>query len=189
MAELAEFSAQAAPVARPERQISEAAFYGIAASVVAFDQIVKALVRAKIPVNGTIALWPGVFQLTHTQNHGMAFSLLEGATWLLATAAFFVMAVIVWVQKRHGKTIPALLGLALALPLGGAAGNLADRLIYGYVTDLFDFRAINFPVFNVADAAITVGVGLLAFRTLTQDTQDTADTPENAAPSALAPQE
>ena len=161
----------------PERTLSAAAFYGIAAFVVAVDQAVKALVRAKIPVNGTIGLWPDVFHLTHTQNHGMAFSLLEGATVILICAAVFVMAVIVWVQKRHGGAIPALLGVALALPLGGAAGNLADRLVFGYVTDLFDFRAINFPVFNVADAAITVGVVLLAYRTLTQkDTEDAAQT-------------
>ena len=177
------------PVVPSERTISRVVFYGLAAFVVLLDQIVKALVRAHIPRNGTIALWPRVFHLTYTQNPGMAFSLLEGATGVLVCAALFVMGVIVWVQARHGKTMPALLGLALALPLGGAAGNLIDRVLFGYVTDLFDFRAINFPVFNVADAAITVGVGLLAYRTLTQK-EATADEASPSSPSStLASQE
>lgn len=167
----------------PVRTIGRAAFYAVALLVVVLDQVVKALVRARIPDNGTIPLWPGVFHLTHTRNPGMAFSLLEGATPLLVTAALFVMAVIVWVQWRHGKVMPALLGIAFALPLGGAAGNLIDRVLFGKVTDLFDFVLIHFPVFNVADAAITVGVGLLAYRTSTQKEEDPAP---SAHPTALA---
>lgn len=173
--------------------MGQAAFYGLALLVIVLDQAVKAAVRRNVPVGGTIAVWPDVFHLTHTQNSGMAFSLLEGATGVLITAALFVMAVIIWVQRRHGKSLPALLGVALALPLGGAAGNLIDRVLFGYVTDLFDFLAIHFPVFNVADAAITVGVGLLAFRTLMQKEEPIASaaleekTPSN--PPALAGQE
>jgi signal peptidase II len=124
-------------------------------------------VRKALPLGQSIPLWPGVFQITHTQNRGMAFSLLEGKTPLLAAAALIVMSVIVVVQRRAGSRLPLLYGIALAMPLGGALGNLIDRLKDQYVTDLFDFCLIKFPVFNVADAAITVGIALLAWRTLT----------------------
>lgn len=143
------------------------AFYGLAVLVLAVDQAVKAWLRARLPVGDTIPVWPGVFHITHTQNRGMAFSLLEGKTPLLILAALVVIGVIVVVQSRAGARLPRLLGWSLALPLGGALGNLTDRVRLQYVTDLFDFRLINFPVFNVADAAITVGIALLAWRTLT----------------------
>jgi signal peptidase II len=129
---------------------------------------VTAWVRAALPVGESIRLWPGVFHLTHTQNPGMAFSLLQGQTALLSVAALVVAAVIIGVQVKAGGRLPLLLGIALSLPLGGAIGNLIDRVRQGYVTDLFDFTLIHFPVFNVADAAITVGMGLLAWRTLTE---------------------
>ena len=147
--------------------MSRAGFYGIALTVVAVDQLVKAWVRRVLPDESSLPIWPGVFQLTHTQNRGMAFSLLEGAIPLLAAAAFLVIGVIVVAQIRVGSRMSPLFGVALALPLGGAVGNLIDRMTRHSVTDLFDFRLINFPVFNVADAAITIGVLLLAWRTLT----------------------
>lgn len=138
----------------------------IAIAAVVLDQAVKAWIRSTLPVQGSIPLWPGVFHLTHTQNPGMAFSLLEGKTSLLAAAAFAVVGVIIVTQWRLGIRMPLLLGWALSLPLGGAIGNLLDRLRHGYVTDLFDFRLIHFPVFNVADSAISIGVVLLAWHTL-----------------------
>lgn len=148
--------------------MGRAAFYGLALLIVLLDQGVKAWVRHALPQEGmSIPLWPGVFHITHTQNKGMAFSLLEGATWLLVIAALIVMSVIIVAQVRAGAKMPLLQGIALALPLGGAAGNLIDRVVQRYVTDLFDFQLIRFPVFNVADAAITVGIALLAWRTLT----------------------
>jgi signal peptidase II len=135
--------------------------------VVVLDQVVKAWVKGALPVGGSIPLWAGVFHITHTQNRGMAFSLLEGKVGLLAVAALIVVAVIIGVERRQAGRLPVLLGLSLSLPLGGAVGNLIDRVVQGYVTDLFDFRLIHFPVFNVADSAITVGVVLLAWYTLT----------------------
>jgi len=135
--------------------------------VAVLDQVVKAWVRQRLAVGESIPLWPGVFHFTHTQNRGMAFSLLEGQTPLLALAAVVVVTLIVLAQRHLGTRMPALLGWALALALGGAMGNLVDRVRLGYVTDLFDARIINFPVFNVADVAITFGIALLAWRTLT----------------------
>lgn len=143
------------------------AFYTLALAVFALDQATKAWLRAALPLHETVPLVPGVFHLTHTRNTGAAFSLFEGAVPVLILTALLVIAGLIVAQRRAGPRMPALFGLALALPLGGAWGNLLDRVRFGYVTDLFDFRLINFPVFNVADAAITVGITLLAWRTLT----------------------
>lgn len=148
------------------RRFPPAAFYGLAIFLAALDQAVKAWVIRSLPLSGTVPLWPGIFHLTHTQNRGMAFSLLEGKTWLLSVAAVVVIGVIISVERRAPGGLGRLHGLALALPLGGAIGNLIDRLRLGYVTDFLDFQWINFPVFNVADSCITVGIALLAWRSL-----------------------
>ena len=165
----------------PARTLSRGGFYAIALAVVVLDQIVKAWVRHSMRLHTTIPLWPGVFQITYTRNPGMAFSLLEGAIPLLSAAAILVIGVIVAAQVRTGKRMPPLLGVAMALPLGGAVGNLIDRVFLHWVTDMFDFRLINFPIFNVADSAITVGVVLLAYRTLM-----TKDDPHIPAVAATA---
>jgi signal peptidase II len=157
--------------ATTERIMTASGFYLLALLVVVVDQVVKAWVRHTLTLGDTIALWPGVFHITYTQNRGMAFSLLEGAIPLLAAAALLVSGVIIGAQRRAGNRMPLLYGLALSLPLGGAIGNLIDRVWMRFVTDLFDFRLINFPVFNVADSAITIGIALLAWRTLTAKEQ------------------
>jgi signal peptidase II len=138
--------------------------YALALGIALLDQGVKAWVRNSIPLGESRPLWAGVFHLTHTQNKGMAFSFLWGQTALLVVAAFVVMGVIVAALVRQGKRTPVLLGLALALPLGGAIGNLIDRIKDHYVTDFLDFTLIHFPIFNIADSAITVGICLLALR-------------------------
>lgn len=175
----------AAPDAASPRVMPAVAFYGLALLIVLLDQGVKAWVRDALPVGESFRLWPGVFHLTHTQNPGMAFSLLQGQTGLLSVAALIVAAVIIGVQVRAGRRLPLLLGTALSLPLGGAIGNLIDRVRQGYVTDLFDFTLIHFPVFNVADAAITIGIGLLAWRTLTE--KPPVETPAATVNETLSP--
>ena len=170
--------------AAPVRALPPAAFYGIAALIVVADQVVKAWVRGTLPLYASFPLWRDVFYITHTQNRGMAFSLLEGKVGLLAVAALIVAAVIIIVERRMGSKMPLLLGLSLALPLGGAVGNLIDRVFQGYVTDLFDFRLIHFPVFNVADSAISVGVVLLAWYTLTTPEEKPNSVPV-VAPASL----
>ncbi len=164
-------------------------FYALALLILALDQATKAWLRAKIPFGDSVPLFPGVFHITHTRNTGAAFSLFQGATYLLALAALAVIVVIVRAQRQAGPRLPLSLALALALPLGGALGNLVDRLRLGYVTDLFDFTLINFPVFNVADSAITIGIVILIWRTIfvketdgqiiaaATETQSTGDAP------------
>ena len=149
--------------------VSRRAFYALALFIVVLDQVTKAWLRATLPLGASVPLWPGVFHLTHTQNRGAAFSLLEGRTPLLAVAALVVVGVIIFAIERRGaraSRLPLSLILALALPLGGALGNFVDRVRLGYVTDMFDATVINFPVFNVADSAITVGIAVLLWRTL-----------------------
>lgn len=159
--------------------MSRGAFYALALLIFGLDQASKAWLRATLPFGQSMPVIADVFFITHTRNTGAAFSLFQGATLLLAALAIVVIGGLIWVARRAGPTLPLDLGLALALPLGGALGNLLDRLRLSYVTDLFDFRLINFPVFNVADSAITIGMALLTWRTLAA--RDKTGTPDAAA--------
>ena len=172
--------------------MSRWAFYALALSVFVLDQATKALLRATVDLHQSIPLWPGVFHITHTRNTGAAFSLFAGHPQYLAVAALVVIVIIILAQRRLGDRMPLSLGLALALPLGGALGNLLDRVRLRYVTDMFDLTVINFPVFNIADSAITVGIILLMVRTLfvqdeKEDRRVEAEPAPPAAPAEDAP--
>ena len=177
------------PSAPVKRVLPSWAFYTVVLGTVLLDQAVKAWTIVALPVGAIYPLWPRVFQIMHTQNRGMAFSLLDGTPYailLLATAALIVVGAIVYAERRMAGKLSPLLGLALALPMGGALGNLIDRLRLHYVTDLFDFRLINFPVFNIADAAITVGVALLVYQNIFVREPEAVAEPTNAAPTPTA---
>jgi len=135
--------------------------------IVIVDQAVKVLVRSRMELFESITVVPGVLSLTRVHNTGAAFGLLNGAEFryktlvvgLVATAALSGLAV-------YAATLDAsqrLSRFGLALIIGGAAGNLIDRVMYGYVLDFVDayYGGWHFWAFNVADAAITVGVGLM----------------------------
>jgi signal peptidase II len=139
----------------------------IAAAVVVVDQIVKAVVRSTFELHESLEVIPSFFNLTRVHNFGAAFGLMNAAdfpfkTVVLSVVAALALAALAW----YGATLPAEQRLArfgLALIVGGAAGNLIDRIGSGYVIDFFDFywREWHFWAFNVADAAITVGVSLM----------------------------
>lgn len=136
-------------------------FYAIlAAALVAIDQIVKYLVRAHIPLGGSAPFIPYLLELTYVQNTGAAFSLLRQHTWLLTlTSTAVVLAMCALIVKGFFKNR---LGLwSAALVLSGGVGNLIDRAVFGFVTDMFHTTFMEFAVFNVADCCITVGVPLL----------------------------
>lgn len=128
----------------------------LAAALVVIDQVVKALVRIYIPPRTTIPFLPHIMDLTYVQNTGAAFSILRSHTWLLTAISLVVsvaLAVAIW---RRIFTHP--FGrAALAVVLGGAVGNLIDRALFGYVTDMFMTTFITFPVFNVADICVVLG--------------------------------
>ncbi len=130
------------------------AFLGVAAVVVAFDQITKVIVRASLELGEREQL-AQFFSFSHVANDGGAFGIFGGANTILAVSAVVAIAIVVayyfWPPLNHW-----LIRSGLALILGGAVGNLLDRIYQGHVTDFVDF--IHFPAFNVADAAINVGV-------------------------------
>lgn len=136
-------------------------FYAILAAVMtALDQIVKYLVRAHIPLGGSVPFLPHLLELTYVQNTGAAFSLMRRHTWLLTLiSAAVVLAMCGLILKGFFKNRLGMFSAALVLAGGG--GNLIDRAVFGFVTDMFKTTFIDFAVFNVADCCITVGVPLL----------------------------
>ena len=132
-------------------------FWGTAAAVLAADRITKELAPG-IPEGG-VALIPGVLGLRYAENRGIAFSLLSGAPRLLGVLSLALIAAgFLWLRKKELKPFPL---FALALMAGGAAGNMIDRLVRGYVPDMIEALFVRFPVFNIADAALTAGCVLV----------------------------
>lgn len=136
-------------------------FYAIlSAALVVLDQIVKYLVRANIPLGGNAPFIPYLLDLTYVQNTGAAFSMLRSHTWLLTlTSAVVVLAMCALLVKGFFKNRLGLFSAALVL--AGGMGNLIDRVVFGFVTDMFQTTFMEFAVFNVADCCITIGVPLM----------------------------
>jgi signal peptidase II len=140
--------------------------YSLAALIIVLDQLTKSWVVRSFQLEQSRDIVPGFFALTFVKNTGGAFSIFPHGTWALAFAAMVAVAAITVFVARAKMPLPQSLGLALALPLGGAAGNLIDRVRLNYVVDFLDvhIRDHHWPIFNVADSAICVGVTLLALR-------------------------
>ena len=141
-------------------------FFGVALAVFVFDLITKSIVRANLAIGES---WPDedwLVKFTHVTNSGAAFGILQGAGIFLVVTAVIAIGAIVFYYLfpplEHG-----LLRLALGLQLGGAAGNLLDRVRFGKVTDFVDFP--RYPEFNVADSSIVIGLVVIgAFFLLTE---------------------
>jgi signal peptidase II len=150
----------APPVPRASRRL--VAFGVIAATVVALDQATKLSVRAWLDVGER---WPDgaeLLRIAHVENSGAAFGILEGAgpfLLLSSLVAVLLVGAYLWLSPPDDP----LYGAALALVLGGAAGNLIDRASRGTVTDFID--PARYPAFNLADSAIVVGIGALVVLT------------------------
>ncbi len=130
----------------------------IAILMIAFDQAVKQWAFTVLKAQATIPVVDGVFHFTYVENRGAAFSLFSGlnSPWIFAALAVIVSLVIFFVLKK-GLMQTWLGKLSLLLISAGALGNAVDRVTRGFVVDMFDFRLIHFPVFNVADILICVG--------------------------------
>ena len=128
------------------------------------DQFTKILVIGSFQLGEGIPV-TGFFNLVRVHNAGAAFSFLAGASgwqrWFFTALGLVAAVVIVWMLKNHPGQ--RLFCFALACILGGAVGNVIDRVLYGYVVDFLDFHwaGMHFPAFNVADSAITVGATCL----------------------------
>ena len=120
--------------------------------------LTKRLIEHYLVPGESLGLWPGVFHLTRVSNPGAAFGMLAGHHLVLAFLSLVVTATIIYWGPKFARDI-VYAPWSLGLLVGGAAGNLVDRVVWGEVTDFFDFRI--WPVFNIADCAIVVGAGLL----------------------------
>jgi len=138
-----------------------------AAVIVLLDQVVKAVVRSELTLNESVTVIPGFFDLTRVHNTGTAFGFMNATDFPFKTLVLACVAVAALVAlAMYAASLPVNQWLArtgLALILGGAAGNLIDRVAQGYVVDFVDlyWSGWHFWAFNVADASITVGVALM----------------------------
>jgi signal peptidase II len=140
--------------------------YAAAAAVFALDRFTKWLVEQRVSFADIFPVIPGFFDIVHSQNRGVAFGIFNDSTsqWhtaalvLLSVAAVVVVSTVLWNAARMDRL--SMWGLALIL--GGASGNVFDRLLWGQVTDFLEFYIgpYHWPTFNVADSAIVIGCGL-----------------------------
>jgi signal peptidase II len=150
-------------------------------AIVALDQLTKAIVRSTVPLHDSVTVVPGLVDLTHVRNTGAAFGILNAVDFpfktvviaMIATAALISVGLYAASLAHH--QLVARIGLTLII--GGAAGNLLDRVVAGSVVDFVDvyWRSYHFWAFNVADSAITIGVvvmilDMLGARTHASDT-------------------
>jgi signal peptidase II len=126
------------------------------------DQISKAMVRAAMVEQQSARLIPHVINLTYVRNVGAAFGLFPGRQPVFIVTSFLVLFVIAAFWRRT-RPMQWPVVIALAMVTAGALGNLIDRVLLGYVTDFFEFGFVEFPVFNVADSCIVVGVAILMY--------------------------
>ena len=141
--------------------------YALASIVFALDRITKRIIESRMSVFDTYTVIPGFFDLVHARNRGAAFSMFADSTSPLrpffliglSLAALILVAGIL----RKASTLDKATAIGLSLILGGAVGNVFDRIVSGAVTDFLDFYigALHWPAFNVADSAIVIGSGLL----------------------------
>ncbi|MEK6742246.1 MAG: signal peptidase II [Nitrospirota bacterium] len=157
-------------------------FSAIIAAIILLDQLTKQLVVRSFNLHESVRIIPGFFDLTYVRNPGAAFGFLAGApgVWrsiFFITVSIVALAVIVALVRQTRDRLSL---IALSLIGGGAVGNLIDRIRFGEVVDFIDwyYRAFHWPTFNIADSAITIGVGLLAIDMLLPKKQLTAEDAE-----------
>ena len=142
-------------------------FFFIAAAVLLLDRLAKWSVASNIPLHNSVTVIPGCFRLTHVENTGAAFGLFAESTaqWKIgalvsfSVIALMVVSALLWKHSHSLSTTT----IGLSLILGGATGNLWDRMMTGHVVDFLDFYvgSYHWPAFNVADSAIVIGAALL----------------------------
>lgn len=128
--------------------------------VIALDHIVKWLVATYMTIGQQITIVPGVFGLASARNRGAAFSLLEGQLgFLVAVTAAVLIGIIFYMRKTYRDK--KILSYGLSIIWGAAFGNFIDRVIRGEVVDMFELRFVDFPIFNVADTCLWIGIGFI----------------------------
>jgi signal peptidase II len=163
---MADEAALAGEVDRPAQPVRRLEIW-LPILIVAFDQLTKAMVRSMLPLQASVTILPGFIDFTHVTNSGAAFGILNGVDFpfksvliaVIATAALIGVGMYAASLAHH--QLVARIGLALII--GGAAGNLLDRIVVGSVVDFVDvyWHTYHFWAFNVADSAISVGVAIM----------------------------
>lgn len=143
-------------------------YYVIAFVLFLIDQGTKFLVATKLELYEEIPVIGNFFLITSSRNRGAAFGILQDQLWFFIIVTLIVVAGVIWYMQKMIKEGHKLLPVALALVLGGALGNFIDRLRMGEVVDFlkFNFGSYTFPIFNIADSCIVIGVGLIILDTL-----------------------
>ena len=151
----------------------------IAAACCAADQLFKKWIVANIALGGHMELIPGVLSLTNLRNTGMAFSMLSKHTWLLSliSAAVIIFIAVLLFRGKFTRWEK----VCMAVIMGGAAGNLIDRVLLGYVVDMFETEFVDFAVFNLADAFIDVGAVLFCVLYIVRTVREDRKKPEEKA--------
>ncbi|KAF6617172.1 signal peptidase II [Paenibacillus jamilae] len=149
-------------------------YFGIALIIFLIDQGFKYLVATRMELYEQIPVIGNFFLITSHRNRGAAFGILEGQRWLFIVITIVVVIGIVWYLRKTVRAGQKLLPVALSLVLGGAVGNFLDRAISGEVVDFaqFNFGSYTFPIFNVADSAIVIGVALIILDTLLESRRE-----------------
>jgi len=149
----------------------------LAASIIISDQITKAFIVEWLKPQGTVSIIGDLLRLTYVTNSGVAFGMLTGMPYVLTVPIVILIGVIAfYLVKTLGQSF--LLTLALSLELGGALGNLIDRIRLGYVVDFV--KLPYWPAFNVADSCVVIGAIGLAFVLLWQDRQPRSEEPDSS---------
>ncbi len=130
--------------------------------ILGLDQWSKYFISNTYSYLESVPIIPKIFHLTYVRNYGAAFGILQNRRELFLVITFVVIGIVIYFFKQLPKDWMS--KLALGLALGGTIGNLLDRLRFGYVVDFFDFQI--WPVFNVADSAIVIGMSLFAIKIL-----------------------
>jgi signal peptidase II len=172
----------------PPGAFYRAAYVALSVAVLFFDQWSKGWITRHFDVHQSFTVLEGFFEITYVRNTGAAFGLFASVdsslkAIFLNTVALIAFAVVtVYAFRSSVRSVRLQIGLALIL--GGAVGNLLDRVRFGFVVDFLDFSmgGHHWPAFNVADSAICIGVGLLAWDMLTKDHGETEATGGPAAP-------
>ena len=136
-------------------------------AVVLSDQLLKFYIQQNVPLNVSYEVIPGVLSIGHVRNFGAAWSMWLGQRWLLSIISLVALVIFGYYFKKLHHNWGY--GLGFSLLIGGTLGNLLDRLFSGYVVDMLELDLINFPVFNIADCALTLGVIVILITMLKDD--------------------
>lgn len=145
-------------------------YYFVSLLIILIDQLTKVLVINYMEIGESIPLIDDILYLTSHRNPGAAWGILAGQMWFFYVITLIVIGVIVYYMRTYAKE-QRFLGISLGLVLGGAIGNFIDRVLYQEVVDFVNvyIGSYNYPIFNVADSALVVGVILIGFITLKEE--------------------